>query len=82
MALTLEEIEQIAELVSIKVNQQKEWLTKKELMAEFGLKESLLYSLINDKDHPLPYSTFGDRKQLFNRNDINTWLRERMRNAG
>lgn len=59
----------------------KEWLTKKELCDEFGIKPTTVHTLINDPVDPLPYSTMGEKKQLFNRNDINDFLNRRKRNC-
>lgn len=82
MTLSQEEIKLIAvELSKLIEIKPSVWLSKQDLMKEFGIKETLLTSLINDKTNPLPYTTFGDKKQFFHRDDINQWLNNRKRNV-
>lgn len=59
----------------------KQWLTKKDLCSEFGIEGTLVWKMINDPVDPLPFSTIGEKKQLFNRDDINAWLNRRKRNG-
>jgi predicted DNA-binding transcriptional regulator AlpA len=81
--MTAEEIKETIDKAvreSIKQALPKEWLTKAEVIAEFGISETTLWRLINEKRNPLPYTTFGDKKQLFNRKDINAYLERNKRN--
>lgn len=59
----------------------KEWLTKEEFSQEFGIASTTIWKLCNDPYDPLPYSTVGSKKPLFNRADINAYLQRRKRNG-
>jgi hypothetical protein len=77
-----EEAKEIASLIAPLLSiTPKEWLTPQEVMKEFNIKTTLFYEVIKEtyKD-PLPYATFGDNKKLVNRDELNKWLRRRMRN--
>jgi hypothetical protein len=81
--ITQEEVQEIAKVLAPLINiNQKEWLTPQEVMKEFNIKTTLFYDVIKETNQdPLPYSTFGDTKKLVNRDELNKWLRRRMRNA-
>jgi hypothetical protein len=78
-----EEAKEIANLIAPLLNiNQKEWLTPQEVMKEFNIKTTLFYEVIKETNQdPLPWSTFGDTKKLINRDELNKWLRRRMRNV-
>lgn len=65
----------------IKKAYPKEWLTKEELMEEFNIGETTLWKALNDPYHPLKYSTFGTKKQMFHREKINEYMFSRGRNG-
>ena len=59
----------------------KEWLTKAEVMKEFGISGVTIYRATIAQRNPLPFSTFGDRRQLFSREDIKKYLNANKRNV-
>ena len=76
-------LEEIKEAIKQGISEAmpKQWLTKKELCNEFGIESTLVWKMINDPVDPLPFSTIGEKKQLFSRDDINAWLNRRKRNG-
>lgn len=66
---------------AIQESYPKEWLTKKELCHEFSIEGTLVWKMINDPIDPLMFSTIGEKKQLFKRDDINAYLEKRKRNV-
>lgn len=75
--------DQLSDLIQQAVQRAypKEWLSKEELSAEFGIKSTTIWKLCNDPFDPLPYSSVGTKKQLFHRADINAYLQRRKRNG-
>lgn len=59
----------------------KQWLTKKELCQEFSIEGTLVWKMINDPIDPLMFTTIGEKKQLFKREDIYEYLERRKRNV-
>lgn len=59
----------------------KQWLSVRELCNEFGISSATATILIKDPTDPLPYTTMGLKKQLFERADVEAYLRRRKRNT-
>ena len=59
----------------------KEWLSREEVMSEFGIESTTLWKAMNEPIDPLAFSSVGSKKKLFHRNDINTFLQKRKRNG-
>ena len=78
--MNTEEITDIVEN-AVRKAMPKQWLSKSDLCEEFGIESTLVWKLINDPTDPLPFSTLGSKKQLFNREDVNAFLNRRKRNA-
>lgn len=81
MEITQETIRNIVREEVNNIQVKKDWLTKKEVMEEFGISTTVLWRLCNDPENPLPYSSMGSKKHLYNRADINAHLERNKRNA-
>lgn len=66
---------------AVTAGQTKRWLTREEVMEEFGIAKACLNKQLNDRQNPLPYSSFGDKKKLIDRQDIDRMLERKKRNA-